>query len=521
MSIMRASSQRREVEIVLRDGENSLYTTNDSILGYLSLCFDEDVLLKKLTLTLEGEAVTCVNNVSSLLYHGGNVFGKHKFLRMSQSIQPTSLPEDDVALKGQCYKIPFNFTVPGTLLPYACSHGRSTPESHLSLPPSLGAYETKNVIIQDMGPNTAKVNYRIFARITKAVPRGVATHLEKSACIHIIPTTNLEIGTSIYPTRSRNDCSEVRESLKVPRNSRHMGGQLVVSSRAISLSLGHLHAINSAPVTTIITLDLRFEPTTEGEKPPQQFSLRAKLKSSTLLGNIPYKETTALCNLLQSNRDFTRYVSTSHLTSKRFSEVLWSQEITNTGTSDMEPPEYNSISENMHTSNGLTNTRLNDHSVPSYYTRVSAPVQIPLLDSRRPKKALMVPTFTSCIVARNYCLELDLTYKAPRADPSSVGQIIRTLAPSSTLGLSVPLHVGLEPTPVSQGSCLESEQSICQQHLIQHHESAIDELNAYFSPLHEESAMSFKSTVSNGDSASSRLHDYASVGFPPSYAPHL
>lgn len=173
-----------EFNIRIYDGKDSFYSTHDLMQGHVSLTFEEDIVVDGLSVSLEGKATVRVEKHVNLSNRAGYVVGDHTFLRMSLPIPSTMLPENHLAGRGKCYVIPFNFTVPETLLSYACSHGKANEKvvrkPHLLLPPSLGIFKTAGIFIDDLGPRRAKASCDVHARIKTHFYDGASVLLEKA-----------------------------------------------------------------------------------------------------------------------------------------------------------------------------------------------------------------------------------------------------------------------------------------------------------------------------------------------------
>ena len=126
------------IKITLSKNGCCVYTTNDLVQGEVHVELERGTSMDDWSIKLEGKASTLVKKPA--LLSARHIFGDHTFLQISHPIRPTE-PNNQPSLQRQNYLIPFEFAVPETLLPYACSHTTADEgairEEHLLLPPSL------------------------------------------------------------------------------------------------------------------------------------------------------------------------------------------------------------------------------------------------------------------------------------------------------------------------------------------------------------------------------------------------
>ncbi|KAK5091693.1 hypothetical protein LTR05_001878 [Lithohypha guttulata] len=397
-ALTRSLKRKSGVEVVL-DGKDEFvrtYSTFDKIQGQVNLNLEKDTLIGDLVISLEGLAQTYVEKLATASPTSGRASGRHTFLRVLQPIFQESLPENMLAKANITYTIPFTFVVPDRLLPHICSHKTEHDEvkaAHLQLPPSIGdpmLSGTGNVLMDDLAPDMAKISYYVKARVSKASPStGKVTDIEeKLARIRIIPAREEE---PPLPVDENNSFYCLRKEKNVRKGVFKIGkklGRLTAEvAQPKSLRQPAFTSTSKTPVTTMATVTLRFDPTTEQEQPPQLGSLSAKLKAHTFFGAAAYK-------ILPEVSKFDNWSTLHGMYPETGPEA------------DEHGPASKSISKG------------------------------PLKNNKR---ITFVPSFHTCIVSRSYALELGLSF----SPVSNAGSGKNALSASSVT-LRTPIQISQE-----------------------------------------------------------------------------
>ena len=465
-----------EFNITISDGKDSFYSTHDLIQGHISLKVQEDTIFDGLSVTLEGKATIRMEKDVNLSNKLGYVVGDHTFLRMSLPIQSNMLLENRIARGGKYYVIPFSFTVPETLLPYACNHGTASEnvvrKAHLLLPPSLGIFKTAGILIDDLGPKRAKVSYNVHARMKKINFDGTSVLLEKAQSVRIIPMREEEPPISINENDPYYRLDQEKNVYRGTPIGKVVGRLMAETSQISSLKLPHPRADTGDPPTSTAAVSLRFHPASERERPPQLCSITSKLRSFTFWGAAPYQMIPRPGDCHEDSAEHTHYVNTTRLARCNLGAAVWVRHGPRTIAAKSEPTEHVLGSEVARTSKSPSPSCPYEDQLSFYTTSLQIPIRLPQYTSKQSKQKFFMPTFSSCIISRAYSLELNLSYKNVSATSESLTNIITTstsfsryLTPQSHLLLRIPLQIsvgtGLSSSPLA---------STPQNNFLHHHE---------------------------------------------------
>ena len=430
-----------ELSITVKDSSTGFYITDDLIQGHVSLEFEKDTNIDELSITLEGKTATRIEKHVILSNIPGYISGEHTFLRMSCPIRLTDLPKQCLARRRQTYHIPFNFTVPQSLLPYACSHATidesTTRKAHLHLPPSLGSPESGDIFIDDIDSNRAKIAYTINFRLRKHFSDGRSVLLQKAMPVCIIPTTAEEPPMFIAEDDPYYRLSHSKGVCKGLSPIGKAVGRLEAHAKEpASLTYRHQSEDADGCQTSSIAVDLHFRPTRSGQVPPRLHSVKTKLHSFTFFGALPYQEIPRPGDVGHGLAEHCQYMSTIGLGTLKTGFVKWTKQ-ESLAAEDLElDPSPASIT---------------DDRSPDYTTTLQIPIRLPKSTCKQSGQRLLTPSFQSCLVSRVYSLELNLSYKATPMSPggapddSAVSKSVAGyLTTPSHLILRLPLQVNFE-----------------------------------------------------------------------------
>ncbi|KAJ9623000.1 hypothetical protein H2204_011258 [Knufia peltigerae] len=449
--------KKNEIDIIL-DGDDEFvhsYSTHDEIQGHVEVKFEKDTQFDELAITFEGQSSTYVEKIATTAPTTGRTTGRHTFLKVQQPIAEYLLPGDSVFQANVTYRIPFTFVVPDRLLPFICSHKVDHEEirhEHIQLPPSIGDASISgdgHTLMDDLAPDMARICYTVRARVTKANAVGRLLELgNRIERIRIVPARDeappLILGDDSHSDHVMRKEKSVRKGLLKFGKTGYLAAE---TTQPKSLRLPHPRRTRQTePVASMATINLRFDPCTPDDVPPQLDSITSKLKVYTFFGAAPFK-------LLPEIRKHDNW-STLHgvypenipLSSRNLSTVSWTRH--EPCVSNRYRPSCSSSS-SLGSSSSFTDSadlsrRPSTYStssassiipepsgayrgdLPFYTASVLVPIALPHATGlSRPK--VFVPTFHTCIVSRTYSVELNLGFRSPGANiPASSHVVLKT-----------------------------------------------------------------------------------------------
>jgi len=434
------------IEIVLTDEQREefcpSYTSLDEIKGEVSITSSYDTSFDEIYITFEGAARTYVEKIATASPTNGRTEAFQSFLRLVQPMDGAAFPEPRIMEAGTTYKFFFTFNVPEQLLPQACSHEKDNtfPEgAHLKLPPSLGDPMVASMgrsLMDDMAPDMGSIAYAIRCRVTSG--RGfTGKHkilVESSKKLRIIPAVQEEPPLNVRGGVEDDYKLRKEKAIKKGLFKGRLGRLVIQSTQPTSLRLPPVRTHECCPVTTMATVNVRFDPANEDSEPPRLNNLQAKLKVATFFASVPLQD------LPMRSVDFHYssvkgiYAETISLSSRCLANQPWEKHTSSTPLrrESTRPisPTTTTIPEPSSTYNGKT----------FYTARVIVPVSLP-----RGSK-VFVPTFHTCLVSRVYALDLYLSVNTPNAaitDP--------------TLHLKLPIQISSEGNPNAQPAITAEE----------------------------------------------------------------
>ncbi|KAL2869812.1 arrestin (or S-antigen), N-terminal domain protein [Aspergillus lucknowensis] len=421
-----------------RDGnEFRSYTTGDRIEGTVTISGAQLISFDEVDIKLEGTQTVSVERGAV----PGRAGATQTFLRLRQPIEDSCYPTPRVVEPGRTYELPFTFVVPRRLLPHVCSHSKKNTHierSHTLLPPSLGdnilSSDGKS-LLDDMSPDMARVTYHIRAEVLQKPVVGPAKSLKiVQRKIRIVPAVEEEPPLTVldnHPVYCVRREKDVKRGTMRPRQGR----LVAAASQPKPLQLNP-PSKPSEPVSTAVTVHLRFDPVSN-EEPPHLGSIWSKLRASTYFAAHPwedypnsstvsgvgftgdgvYDEAVPLSNMCVASAKWTKH--TNHSLVRRDSLQSTSSAESITGPSAC-------------------------FSGDVYYTAsLVVPVTLPATKA-------FIPTFHSCLISRVYTLELCISYHTPN---------MNILTP--TVSLKLPIQ--LTSTRSNPDSMEESEEEITQE----------------------------------------------------------
>ncbi|KAI5202625.1 hypothetical protein E4T39_04657 [Aureobasidium subglaciale] len=392
-----ALGSKPHINIVLND-ERSSYSTLDKLSGKVEIAVSHSTRFEEIDIQFIGTTKTFLEKMASTPGLTGGMSAFHQFLKLRQPISESSYPQPRILEPGRTYDFPFVFVVPQQLLPRVCRHEvhhESVRDCHLQLPPSLGTV-TKH---DDMGPDMAKIQYQIAARITAAseidgIPKELAKRMKT---IRIVPTVDEQPPVNVLGPDS-DYILRSEKNIKKGVFKGKLGTLVIEAEQPRSLRLPKSYDPGESTISTMVTVKLRFDPSDAKSQPPRLGSLSSKLKTFTWYAvgarmALPKKK-----DSVYDHRQGVHSMSMP-LSSRCMASVEWT-------------PRRESVLEDewlARRDSGLSNHELPKYSSPStnykgqnfWTAEIVVPVALP-------KDKHFVPTFHSCLVSRTYSLNLSL-----------------------------------------------------------------------------------------------------------------
>ncbi len=387
------------------------YTTLDKIQGEATIIAPYDTSFDQIYITLEGSTKTFVDKISTTSPTNNRTGAFQVFLRLAQPLDMEIFSESRVIKAGRTYRFPFTFVVPRKLLPQSCKHTHGSGDVqnvHLHLPPSLGdpmiASQNKT-LLDDMSPEMAVISYAIKVRIT----RGQGTTgkpiiaAEQSKKLRIVPAVDEEPPLLMYG--GTNGGYRLRKEKELTKGffKGKLGTLTVESAQPKSLRLPAPNSSGTCPITTMATVNVRFDPFEEDAKTPRLSTLTTKLKVATFFSSVPMSELPSNMTALDYSSTRGVYVETIPLSSRCVASAQWKRHAPHTSHA---PIGQDSASSTLCTP-AIAAPSASRGAKCFYTAQILVPITLP-----RSSK-VFVPTFHSCLVSRLYTLDLQLAIHSP------------------------------------------------------------------------------------------------------------
>ncbi|CAF9903570.1 MAG: hypothetical protein GOMPHAMPRED_000388 [Gomphillus americanus] len=408
-----SSKNKPTVDIILNEQQQNCFvpsfTTLEEISGNALITCPVDTPFDSIHVTFQGSVKTYVEKIATSAPTNTRSSAFHTFLRLTQPIDRSSIPEDHIMKAGVVYKFPFTFVVPEKLLPQACTHPTADPtvtEAHLQLPPSLGdpmmAGDGK-VLLDDMSPDNTRVSYGIRVLVLKKAQNSEdkATMLADSQKkIRILPAVPEAPPLNVLEGKDDDYILTATKNIKKGLFAGKTGNLTVEAVQPLPFYLPHPLKEDPCPITTMAKLHIRFEPFDSSAQPPKLGRLNSRLKIGTFFSSVPLKSVPAKSNSFhyESNRGI--YVDTVSLASRCVEAAQW--------TKDEKPIRRDSaicLANVASTESTKRKKKERGQTPPPDAPSYTASILIPLT---LPKNKSFVPTFHSCLVSRVYLLDLIL-----------------------------------------------------------------------------------------------------------------
>lgn len=403
-------------------------------------------------------AKTHVDRLTSTPTISGQAEATHRFLKLTQPIDESLLPQPRIAAAGKTYTFPFTFVVPNQLLPKACIHKTASDhvrETHLQLPPSLGDPELaghSGTLLDDLAPEMSRITYGIKVKVTQYRDSdGAAVVLaDKMKKVRVKPAFDEQPPLNINP---KDDEYRLRQEKTIRKGlfKGKLGTLVMESTQPKALRIPGARSTTAGPITTMAQVLLRFDPADEAARPPRLNALATKLKVATFYASAPRhafpSRASMGIDLTQGYYSESVPLSTLSVASAQWTQHSPSASTTISTTASTTTPAATNTADLARRDSGISDcsstTSPSSSSIPhpskshrtshGFYTaKILVPITLP--DSKN-----FVPTFHTCLISRVYSLNLHLSVHGPGVgDPSlSLKSPVQIAADGSEEGSAV------------------------------------------------------------------------------------
>ncbi|KAL8718582.1 MAG: hypothetical protein Q9225_004298 [Loekoesia sp. 1 TL-2023] len=446
--------EKPTIEISLTDGQQHVfipsYTSLDQIQGKVTLTAQVDTKIDQIYITFEGVVKTYVEKIATSSPTNGRTEAYQCFLRLVQPMEEEAFPDSNTLDAGKTYTFPFTFAVPERLLPQTCDHSpdnEAVHQAHLQPPPTLGDPLTAvwgKSLMDDMAPDMSVVSYAIRARITNG--RGsngkhniIADDTKK---VRVIPAVPEQPPLAVQDGKEDDYKLRKEKPIKKGTFKGRLGTLVMESAQPRSLRLPPPRTETPGAVTTMATVNLRFDPASPDAQPPRLGTLVTKLKAATFFASTPMRDIPNRSSDFHYSSTRGIYVETLPLSSRCVSTAQWDK---HTGTL---PPRRDSALSTLSISNPNTPEPSSSYKEgqPYYTAHLLVPITLPRKDDGTGSSKVFVPTFHSCLLSRIYVLDFYLTCHTPGASVTD-----------PTMHLKLPIQISAEGSADAQPSISEDE----------------------------------------------------------------
>ncbi|KAJ5138298.1 uncharacterized protein N7515_003146 [Penicillium bovifimosum] len=408
----RRSQPKIEINLAgQKPGHVNSYTTGESIEGTITVTAEHDTRFEELEIVFEGTFPSTVGltELDTDWSQGssrttveraacpGRTGSQQMFLKLRQPIDDMEYPTPRVLESGRKYMFPFTFVVPDRLLPQVCTHAKKNAhveQSHTLLPPTLGdpilASDGKK-LLDDMAPNMSRIGYIVRASVLQKQITGnaVVSICAVAKKVRIIPIVEEE-PLLRYPRSVKR--GTLRGKL----------GRIVASSlQPKPVQLLPPNGIANDTVSTVATVNLRFDPIGD-EQPPPLGKMTCELRASTFFSASPWDDFPASSDMPFAHVGRSLYTENVPLLTMCVGSAQWTKQSSSNDCLRRGSTQSSSSDVSVEPSSAF--------SGDTYYT---ASIVVPVT---LPKSKAFVPTFHSCLMSRTYSLGLSLTYHTPAAN---------------------------------------------------------------------------------------------------------
>ncbi|KAF2155272.1 hypothetical protein K461DRAFT_253492 [Myriangium duriaei CBS 260.36] len=404
-----AQKTRPQIKISLDGYEDSwvaTYSTLDRIEGKVSITCPTKTSIDNFSIDFIGTTKTYLERLTSSTTVSGRSEARHQFLKLTQPIPGSAWPEGKLLEAGKTYEFGFLFVVPQQLLPRVCRHtitSAAVQHEHLKLPPSFGDKSVAGRgrhLLDDIAPDMARIKYCVSVTLRESPKHENIPEqpIEKTKLVRILPAVeeNPPMDTE------GPDCDYVLRHEKDIRKGVFKGklGRLVIeAAQPKAMCIPSYKSEDQTPESTMVTVNLRFDPADSKSSAPKLGYLNSKLKvssffSSSARAKLPTKKDT------QWDLNQGLHSETLNLASRCLGNVEWTF---NKDDDAISRDRRHSSAASSLSDLGAVPEASKKYKGEGFWTaKLVVPISLPM------NKA-WIPTFHTCLVSRTYSLGIHLS----------------------------------------------------------------------------------------------------------------
>ena len=284
------------------------------------------------------------------------------------------------------------------------------------------AKEGGKSLLDDMAPDMGVISYAVKVRITKG-RNDSGKHMmlaEESRKLRVIPA--VFEWPPLHVAGGQHDDYKLRKEKDIKKGmfKGRLGRLSIESTQPQSLRLPSVRNEDSRPTTTMATVNLRFDPTSETSCPPRLNQLNTKVKVSTYFSSVPNREIPKKSSEYWYSSVKGASSLSVNLSSRCLASVEWERH-----EKSSDPIQRDSAFSSLSGPGTAIPQPSEAYFGKSFYT---ATVVVPITLPKGSKT--FVPSFHCCLVSRTYALELYLSVSNPGIQP--------------TLHLRLPIQISAE-----------------------------------------------------------------------------
>ncbi len=328
--------------------------------------------------------------------------------------------------------------MPARLLDQQCTHRVDSPqvhEAHTLVPPSFGdpmLAGDGQTLQDDMAPEMSRIQYMIRARMVKAHATGTRSSevADKAIKVRIVPAVDEDPPLNI----SEDDQDFELRKEKDVRKGLFKGKLGRITAQALQPSGFRLPAPKNksgCPISTMTTVELRFDPVDDKVQPPALGSIVSKLRAQTFFGSVPFRHLPSRSSVNAWDTQRGHFIQSVELSSRCISAVEWRKHDgmdSSTASLSRRQSDFSDLS-TASTDNTPDPSSAYRPGSPFYTAKVLVPMSLP-------RNRSFTPTFHSCSVSRTYILDLNISYHTPGA-----------MVSTPSIQLRLPIQISAEGNP--------------------------------------------------------------------------
>lgn len=390
---------------------SKVYTSGSSITGHVTIEPTQDVEFDSVDVSLTGTASTTID-----LNRQFPTTNSRPFMTLSMPVPNGALPDTQALIAGTKYTIPFDFTFPTQLSISACTHSCPDPvrEQHLKPPPTMGIGSWEG---NDGCPRGASIEYAIKTVVVLRARDGLGREKRQIKNEYVLKALPAAWEDAPLDITRQDEGYALTKSLTLRKKSLGFGKVGEIRATAAQPSAVMLNPDGRHASSSSVRISLEFIPaSTTDISLPKLGAVMGKLQSDTVYSVRPMDHLPNLGSRANIGTDKCRaHTTTSTLFSAPAGEVEWKK----------------SLDGNHEAAESSVSEQSEPWRQPTYSTVLEIPFSITISRDR-----VLLPSFDNCLISRAYSIHLKVT-----AGPNN-----------ATLGLSVPLQVGVATTLGSTGA---------------------------------------------------------------------